>query len=192
MRYLFEQPWPLIVVLACVAAALLISGLRRRQRSPVVAAGVLLAAAVGVFITATLVTTDREVVERLTQRVLDATAPVDTATLQQLIRPDAAVRLPNGITLTLLHPLPLELVDAVERFEVTQQTMRSLDVEVTRPGVALAHLTVRTNTEHGGARAMNTSWLLTWQKVDQEHWQIQDVQWLTLNNQEPPAEGIWR
>ncbi|MCC6679710.1 MAG: DUF4440 domain-containing protein [Phycisphaeraceae bacterium] len=192
MRYLFEQPWPLIVVLSCLAAALLISGLRRRKRSPIVVAGVLLAAAVGVFITATLVTTDREVVERLTQRVLDATVPLDAATLQQLIRPDAAVRLPNGITLTLLQPLPLELAEAVHRFEVTQQTMRSLDVEVTRPGVAIAHLTVRTNTERSGAPAMNTSWLLTWRQVDQDHWQIQDVQWLTLNNQEPPPEGIWR
>jgi len=190
-RYLFEEPWPAVVVLACAAFGLLLAAMRRRQRAFSVAAAVCVALAVGVYVVSVLVTTDREVVERRTRQLVAATAPIEPATLRAMIDPSAAVMLPNGVVLPMSLALSDELIHAVDRHAIHGQSIGGLHVEMTGDDAAVARLRVRSTMNGRAYDAVHTEWRLTWRHQPDGAWRIVAVEWLKFQNQEPTV-ALWR
>lgn len=190
-RYLLEDPWPAVVVLGCVAFALLVTGMRRNRGAWHVAAGVAALAAGGVYVLAATVQTDRERVEQRTRELVAATAPLDAPTLRQLIDDQATVTLPGGEPLRLAGVLSDELISAVDRFAVESQSIRGLHVEAPQPGAATARLDVRTVLGGDVHYPVRTEWLITWRRGDDGRWRVAAVQWLEFQNR-PPTQQLWQ
>ena len=81
---LLEGPWPLVLTLVGTAAVLRLLAARRRQRRLDVAALIALLLALGVYLLASIVTTNREQLLERTEQLVMATAPLDSPTIEIL------------------------------------------------------------------------------------------------------------
>lgn len=177
-----------MVVLGCVAFALLLAGMRRGQKPLMIAAGVGALLAVGVYVLSSVVTTDREHVEQRTREVIAATAPLDVAVLRDAMAPSASVTLPNGVPLPMSLALSDELASRVDRYALTDQTIKAIHVEKTGPDTAVARLGLRSSVYDDN---VNTEWQLTWRRPPGEPWRIVAVEWLLFQGQTPSA-AMWQ
>lgn len=96
-HYLFEQPWMPVAVLILVGLILFYS-LRNANRTKhaALSAGICLLLAGGLFLLATFVHTPREHARDATQRLIDAVAAADGATLRRELAPEARVVHPRA------------------------------------------------------------------------------------------------
>src|SRR5262249_13267256 len=89
-RYLFENPWPLVVILVLAAvAAFALLNQRGKVKHGAMVAGTLVIAAAGVWLMARAVVTTRESLRKQTYRLIDAVIRVDAARAGQILEPDA-------------------------------------------------------------------------------------------------------
>ncbi|HEX7010512.1 MAG TPA: hypothetical protein VF184_11050 [Phycisphaeraceae bacterium] len=187
---LLERPWPLVIALLAVAAAVQVAARRRSSRRAGWAAWLIAAGAAGVALLAYTVTTDRERLTQLTVELVQAaTQPVNLAVVDQTLHPDAVLRGPGGQVWMPFQNIRWELEQAVQRLGVTDHAIRQLGVEASgdRGRSALA---LRTHLGETGM-PVSTSWNLVWQRQSEGDWRIVEIQWLTLQDQ-PPTRGMWQ
>ena len=183
---LFENPWPVVVVLIGVAAVLRTVGRRRGQRGAVIASWVALAVGLGVWGMARLVETDRETLQRQTGELIAATSPVDEAALRRLLADDAVLLGPDGDLWDRLEPgfISAELSE----HQVVESELRQATVVVQSDVSAMASIDVR--SEFAG-RPIPTRWQLEWVRRRGEPWRVRSMQWMLLFNQ-PPTRSLYR
>lgn len=91
-RWLYESPTLPVGLLVLLAVVVLFLTLKQPKRLPgLLVAGVLLAAGVGLFLTARAVTTQREMLSERSAKLVDAVARVDFPAVRALVRPDVRV-----------------------------------------------------------------------------------------------------
>lgn len=96
-HYLFENPWPLVVLLA-VAGAVCFLRLRGtgKNTGALVAAGCLLVCALGAWLLAGSVETGREAIARKTEELVAGAARADVSALDALLSEDLSLFRPGG------------------------------------------------------------------------------------------------
>jgi hypothetical protein len=122
---LFESPWIVIVVLLLagfVAFFILNARAKARHGLAALAAAVLLAGAV--WLTASLVTTERERLADRTRALINATANVQLSELRSMLAENAQVRL-NGF---LLRSSRQSILDDVDRVLAKQYPVKSVSI----------------------------------------------------------------
>lgn len=186
---LLESPWAVMVV-CVVAAAMLFSAGRRRKNKAVQAGGlVALALAVGVYLLAKGVTTDREQLILDTEALVAATAPLDNAALDRLLDPSAVVTGPDtAIWLNAVQLRP-RLNQAAQRFGIGDQQVRMVDAIARDDTWGESVVTVR--TDPGGAGPVNTGWRLIWRRDPVAGgnsggggWRVVEIRWMRFNGLE--------
>jgi hypothetical protein len=165
LEHLFlESPWALAAFFVLVAGVLLRVGRQRRGKLFALLAAVALALAVGVFVLARAVTTDRERLIEDTRALVDATAPLDLAALDRLIDPAATVSGPDGTAWLSAGRVRARLQQAVGRFGVNSQRVRDVQAVAHDTGWGESTVTVRTEMTSAGGAPVNTGWRLTWRQ----------------------------
>ena len=188
---LFEQPWPLVIVLL-VSAVLLRHAARQRNQPRMGHVGFGLAVAAGaVFALAWLVTTDREMLERQTREVVAATeSPTDLATLDRLLSPDAVLTGPGNEIWMEMSAIRRQLEQLGERFPIEQQVIRDIGAQVIDARRGRSAFDLRTYSPHQPGVPYRSVWTLHWHRQDNGDWQIVQVQWEQFMNR-PPGHGHW-
>ncbi|MEM1107874.1 MAG: hypothetical protein AAGH99_04205 [Planctomycetota bacterium] len=177
---LLENPWPLVVALLAVSAVLRTVGKRHDQPHAVKVSWLALAMSIGVYVTATLVNTDREVILERTEAFVAATSPADEAALTALIADRAVLMGPGGDVWDNLTGT--FVATEVEQHDVQENAIRNIDASVNRPGYGVSTMDVSSRV---GGFPMRTQWEVEWQKSPQGEWRITGLRWLSFNQQDP-------
>ena len=183
---LFENPWPLVVVLVGLGAVLRVLGRRRGQPTAVRLSWAAFALAIGVNLLAYSVETTREALIERSGALVEATSPLDPATLERLIAPNATLLGPDG---TLHGTLDVPgLVERLERYDLPVNALREVAAE--GRGNAAGFSTVDVSSQVNGY-PQRTVWRIEWRRdpgADGEPWRAVSFTWLEWNRREPPAE----
>jgi len=177
---LLENPWPVVVAMLAVSAVLRTVGKRQDQPKAVSASWLALLVGLGVYVTATLVDTDREQLIDRTQAFVAATSPADEAALTALLADRAVLMGPGGDVWDDLTGA--FIAEELREHNVQDNTMRAVNASAIRRGVGLSTLGVSSRL---GGYPMRTQWEIQWQKDPQSRWRITGMKWLSFNQQDP-------
>lgn len=189
---LLENPWPLVAALGAVGVVLLILANRRRQSRLFHAAIVALMLAVGAFLLASYVTTQREELAGRTRRLVELTAPLQVPALEAMFAPNAVLSDGNGNVCLRAEGIFRDLEAALGRYPIADQSIRQVDAEVLRPGFGATEFDLSTSlrSEYGQS-AIRTVWRVDWRRGGDGQWQITDIRWLKFQGKAPRC-GMWR
>lgn len=188
-RFLFEQPWPLIAVLLAVAVVgWWILAQRGRARASWVTPLVCLAAAAGVWLLATLVTTEREQLADRSRELVDALAEVDLNRVEGMLDSRVSLYLfdaPDGRN-------KQAILSAAEEYLGRRYTLVSHQVHDVRAqvrGQGLGRTQVRVEATAEGSRTPNMSWWqLDWVRSSpDEPWRVSAIEPLWIRGLADPT-----
>jgi len=175
-RYVFENPWPLGLLLALVALFVGWRGLNSGERAPRQTAAVLGAAAAGVFLLSALITTSAE---RETSRMLDLFSSNATMSYGRPENP--------GVD---FNEIRAALSTLEGRFRITSNRVTQLEGNSEASGVATVLLSCLTDVEAGYGTTPNSWWLKVAEQPDGS-WKIERLAFLKVAGR--AADGaVWR
>jgi hypothetical protein len=166
MSWFTENPWPLIIILGMVAAASLAAWSSQKRSLWLIASGVAVIAAIGVYVIAHSVETEGERVAKEIHALADAFTKKDHDRTLAFFSPKAAdLRLKcEGALLLVEFPNGIDIKDV--SVVVTNQKSRAVSVFRANGTVSVTAL----GTSHAASR-----WEVTWQK-EAGQWKIVEVQ----------------
>ncbi|MEL7088175.1 MAG: hypothetical protein AAGL98_06985 [Planctomycetota bacterium] len=177
---LFENPWPAVIALLGVSSVLRLVGKRQDQKRLVQVSWVALFLGLGVYLTATLVNTDRETLIERTRAMIAATSPVDEPALRALFADRALLLGPEGDVWDELDAV--FVARELDEHGVKDNQIRLVDARANRPGVGFSTLDVSSKIMGIPQRS---TWELAWQRDADGDWRITSMKWLTFNRQTP-------
>ncbi len=184
-HYLFENPWPAVIVLT-LGALVVATALNRqgRSRQARLAAVGLLAGAIAVGVTASLVTTTREVLIQHSKSLVNATAAADLASLRDMLASDAELRA-AFLTQTWTRD---RLLDGVEqylgqRYPIQSHGEDSIRATIDGPNAARTqmHVVVRSTDATAYDVPIGSWWRIEWRKSDDGTWRVRGLECLHLS-----------
>lgn len=182
---LFEQPWPLAVLLLVVGVVLRTVGRRTGRRGLRRAALVSVLLAAGGVALAYFVETGREAVRRHTLGLVDAVEPLDADRVSALLADNVRVTGPRGRVMVESGEVRRRLASANRRYSVASHRVRALDVWAAGDeGRAMLALYSQIN-----ASPSLTRWGLRWEKQGGT-WRITEIRWLSYQGREPPVGAL--
>lgn len=173
-RYLFENPWPLVVVLvvACIGVLVAMNQRGRAKQGVAIAAGLALAAA-GVWLTAKLVVTPREGLRKQTYRLIDAVIRVDAARAGQILEPEAVAyfrEMPTGTAI-----MPWISTNLSGQYRVREWAVLEEQATIDGPNAARTQFHVRVTAEDYGLPYLG--WVrFNWRKDASGAWRVKSVE----------------
>lgn len=181
-RFLFEQPLLPMAVLALLALIAVIAFASRNQRRRgVLVAVVLVALAGGVYLLATLVTTEREELLERTEALIGATANVDRAAMGGLLTEDASLRTTGALERVLASidgrdSIISRASQSLEgRYRVN--TWEILDRQATTDGPNVGRTLVRVGVDVDGfSRTHYSWWRLHWERGPDGQWRCFELE----------------
>ena len=180
---LLENPWPLVIALLAVSAVLRTVGKRQDQPKAVSASWLALLLGLGVYVTATLVNTDRETLIERTETFIEAASPADEAALTALLADRVVLMGPGGdVWADLSGPI---IAGRLDQYQVEVLDLRGVDATINRPGYGVSTMTVSHDVM--GQRIPATQWEVEWQKDPQGRWRIIALKWLKYGLNEPSS-----
>ena len=185
LEHLFlESPWAVVAVCLVLAVGLLLAWRNRRKKVLSLLALIPLALALGVWLLAGAVTTDREQLIQDTIDLVSATAPLDKGALDRLIDPAATVSGPDGSIWLASGQLKPRLQSTLNRVTIDAQRTRSIQAIAHDTGWGESTVVVR--SEVSGTSPINTGWRLSWARGQSESdtWRVVDIRWLRFQGLE--------
>lgn len=182
-RLLFENPLPLTLILLVAALVLyVVFNSRAKYKQGLVAAGLCVLAAGGVWVTAAIVQTDHEKLRATARELTDAVATADVGELEDLLGPDA--RLSSVPTLGEIsrHAI-IEAVRANlgpgKRFEVDEHSIQEIQTAVDGPRSGRVQLRVRVQVKQMGYPNISW-WALGFSLGDDGTWRVISIRALAI------------
>ncbi len=177
--FLFESPVELGAVFGVAAAVLLLLARYRGIAWAPKAAGGCLLVCVAVVGLAYFVETDREEITRLTQRLVELSVPLDTASMRSLFTDDATLSGPDGRVLLEVDEIFKEVEALDRRHPILEQTVLHIKAEAGPTDRGRVLLTLRTKVDLDIAeRAFRTVWMVHWTAQHDGQWRVIQVQWV--------------
>ena len=176
-----EAPWPVLIVLVGLAAIMRVVGRRNGKAWMSWMALGALVLAVGVWLLAWAVTTDRETLLADTHKLVDATVrPVHMSTLESMIPPDTPIVTAHGVMISRFS----QVKQTLKAYPIDTQNITSINAQTS----GTKGLSVFSVTTH--FRVMNvpipSTWAFRWKRGASGRWQVSRIVWLTLRHQNPP------
>ena len=197
-HFLLESPGALVFFLALTAIVLLLIASRHQgptQRKSAAAAAAVALLAVGVWLLATLWVTDRERILQRTEMLLDLTAPLDAANLDQMFDPAAEMVGPDGQRCFDAHQMLRMLKSNLEIYRVTSHRVRRIGASVESSQSGTSWLELRTTLQYpaaGGTAPIPSSWILLWRREAPDGpWLVAQVKCTELMSLRPSCD-YWR
>jgi len=189
-RYLFENPWPLAVLFAGIAAVLAWHGAREGLWKRVQLAAVLLLGAVGVVATGSLVVTAGERGEEVTRRFVEAAVTNDLTGADRLLTRDAtlAVGSPKnpGVNLSAIQSHLARL----RNYQIAGNRITSLRGYGLERDRAQVHLACATESSGAYAGLVPSQWVLHVRREPDASWAIERITCISIAGR-TPSLNIW-
>ncbi len=184
-RFILENPWPVVAVLASAAFVALWIGLREGRRAPLKIAGLAALLAAAVFATASLVTTPAEHAERVTRNVVEAAVAGDIVQAMRHFTPDAALALgsPRNPGMSI-RTFETRLIRLHEQYTITGNRTRTLRGYTEGPDAAIVHLACSTEVA-GWSGATPTQWVLRVERQEDETWLVTRLTFVSIMGNTP-------
>lgn len=191
-RYLFDNPWPLSVVLIVLAVAFALGWRSVRKRELLVFAAVAAALAVGVFLIERWVTTSGEEAETVVRDLVTFAEQGNVAAGAALFADDA--------TMSLVDPRnPGVGVDEIRnrlnmvagRYAISANAVTSLKTHSEESNRGVVHLRVRTEFEAGYGYPVLSAWVIAVERQPDDTWKITQITFVEFNGQSPTI-GVFR
>lgn len=186
-RVLLEAPWPAVAGLIVAGLLVAVVLVRRGQAGrAVLADSALTIAAVAVVLTAYLVTTDHERIERGSAVLVAAAAAGDAAGAGALLATDARLYAEGDAALSLDRRQILGVVAGlgraagIEGHRITRAT-----ASVDGPNAGRSRVVVRVDIAQGGLTF--SAWELGWRKDPDGVWRVTRLVALSINGRRPGA-----
>ena len=189
-RYVFENPWPLAVVLLAIAAVLGWQGAREGLWKRVQAAGLLVLIAAGVVASAALVTTAGEHGKRITTQFVEAAVANDLTGANRLLSIDATLHIGSpknpGIDLAAIQTQLARLGN----YQIVSNRisgLRGFGLDGDHAQVHLACI-----TDAGGIYSGNvpSQWVLHVRRESDGTWLIERITCVTIAGR-TPSFNLW-
>ncbi len=193
-RFVLENPYPLVVVLMCLAGGLLwrlaTSEGAWAIMGPRCLVGGLLAAAAGiaVFFTGTKIVTSGEHAHAVTRRLVEAATAGDVAGALTEIASDA--RLTFGAAINPGHArgvIDQRISRLNDRYRVADNAITMIDAYTQGRDRAVVHLACRTTPEAGYGPVF-TQWVLDCERQADGSFQVTHIRWVTINGRSPSPD----
>ncbi|MHC4416377.1 MAG: hypothetical protein ACYS0G_13960 [Planctomycetota bacterium] len=187
-RYLFENPYPLGVVLLAVAGGLAWSVLRWGRRERLRAAGGLAVLGVAALVTGTLVVTSGERARAVVGALVDAAVAGDVPVAFGHFAGDATLSF--GLATNPGYPadeIHLRLQRLEDRYRIASNRITRLASYSRSSREATVHLACRT-TLIGGYGPTLTQWVLEVERQPDGSWKVARVTWVSLNGRSPSPQ----
>lgn len=186
-RFLYEQPgaWAGAAAIAMVAVVILILANRRgRLGAGGAAAGAILAICGAWVMTARLVTTDRERIDRGTVALIQAAADGDRSAADGILAEDARLHLAGAGSFSMSRDRILDGFDALRRdIRVSDYGILERTKSVDGVNSGRSRVVVRFGFKEGGPTF--SSWELAWRREPSGLWRIIRMEALSINGQAP-------
>lgn len=172
-RYLFENPWPgvILLVLAAVVVFAVLNQRGRLTRGAAIAAA-LIAAAAGLWFTARAVVTPREHLRRQTYTLIGAVLRGDEARMRQILEPEAFAYFPeaeNGVRI-----LDWAGPNLSEAYRIREWAVLDEQASMDGPGTARTQFHVRVTAEDSGLPYLG--WVRFNWRHDSDGWMVKSVE----------------
>ena len=151
-------------------------------------AGALVAMA-GLWGVGTAVVTHREQITAQTERLLDATSPLDLDAVRAMLGPGTILTDASRASQLDLDRILSELDFVVDRWGVDGHRIERFECDVLDNGTGETRFRIRTALE--SFRPVRTTWRITWQLGGDGRWRMMELQWMKLENQAAQL-GMWR
>lgn len=178
-RILLDNPWPLVIVLgvAAIVIFVMLNG-RGKLRAGLVAAGTLLLAAGGAYLTSVLVTTPREQIKQATRELIDATADVQLGRLEHLLDDDLVIRV-FGVPRDAGKTGTLSAVDRRlgGQYVVREHSIQQMHATIDGPRVGRTHVRVHVGSDMG---ALSSWWRVDWERGPDDIWRARRIEALWI------------
>jgi hypothetical protein len=194
-RYLFENPWPIVILSAVAAAFLAYRGLTEGSRSQLRGGAVAAAVAVVVLVVAALVTTPSEHAAATVRSFVAKAEAADVDGMIAMLAPTASLSYgrpenPGFGREDLVAALrTLEGRYRIEGNAITQLDANGTDATGNNQAAAVVLLTNRTAV--AGFGDVPNSWWIKVARQPDGGWQIERLAFLRVAAQ-TPTPGIWR
>jgi len=186
--WLFEKPISTAaVILIATLIVFFILNQRARARAAWTAAavGVLIAAAA--FMTARLVTTDREHMVAGARAFVAAVASTNTREVSNLLDDRLVVTLNGSVVPFVDKEYVINRAASLGSYGIKRASTRIDAVATTRTGAGRTDIGVLATTESAGNTT--TTWSLEWRKGAEGQWRITTLDWRTILGQ-PPTQSM--
>ncbi len=186
-RYVLENPWPLAVAIAAVAAVLIWIGAREGLWRRVRVGGAMGFVALGLVLIGWFVETPGETGERITRQFVDAVVAED-------VNAATALLVAEGGTFNSVSPnhpgVDLdEIGDRVREFvgdyDIESNRITMLDGYGESSDRAAVHLACITEIDRGYGPAV-TQWVFRVERQSDGAWRITRITWVSMNSRPPP------
>lgn len=188
-RYVLENPYPLVIALALIAAVLVWIGLRDGRTKLLKVAAAIGVAAAAVLFTGLSVTTSGEHGERVTRKFVAAVVENDLQSAMGLLSPDASLAISSpqnpGRNIDFIRD---RFIDLGRRYPIESNRITSLRGYSERPDRAVVHLACRTAA--GGFGPTPSRWILHVQRDDDGQWHIRQITAISIGAQ-TPSDRLW-
>lgn len=182
---LFESPWTGMGVLV-VVGALMFWWFNRMQQGRVGAIVLVgtFAGALGLFLTARFVTTERERLMALTEALVDVTARADLDALAPMLAPDVRVLLfgrERGFTAqSIPRWVDENMRPGTGRYAVKEHSVGQLSASLDGPNAAQTQVRVRVTPEFIGITT-GSWWRVHWRKDGDGPWLVTQIEGLQID-----------
>ena len=191
-QYLFDNPWPLVMVLGLLAVVFGLGWRSVRRRELLIFAGIAVVLAVGVFILERAVTTSGERAEVV---VRDLVAAAEQGNVQ------AGLALFSGdATMSLVDPRnPGVGIDEIARrlrlvtgrYAIKSNAITSLKAYSEDSDRGVVHLRVRSEFESGYGFPVSSAWVIAVERQADNTWKVGRITFIEFNGQSPTV-GVFR
>lgn len=185
-RFLFENPYPVGLVLLAVAGGMLWTGLRegRRQRLTIAAIGIALGAVV--LTIGAAVVTSGERASKVTIELVEAAVAADVVAMMASFADDATMAFGSPTNPGFdLDYLSREASRLESQYRIESNSITRLEAYTVSKDSAIVHLACRTTVERGYVPTP-TQWVLQVERGDDGTFKIVHVTWISLAGDPPP------
>ena len=185
-RFLFENPYPVGLVLLAVAGGLLWTGLRegRRERLTIAVIGIALGAAV--LTIGAVVVTSGERSRKVTIELVEAAVAADVVAMMSLFADEATMAFGSPTNPGFeLDYLSREASRLESQYRIESNSITRLEAYTVSKDSAIVHLACRTTVERGYGPTP-TQWVLQIQRQSDGTFKIVHVTWISLAGNPPP------
>lgn len=185
-RYVFENPWPVGIVLLAIAAGLGWTGLHAVDRRRLIAAGVVALLGAAVMVAGKAVVTPGEHARDVVLEVVDAAVAADVATGAAALADDASLSLGSPNNPGFPRDIIVRRMDGLTgRYRIEGNRITNLDARTVSSDRGVVDIACVTELSLGFG-PVPTSWTIQVDRQTDGTWKISHVTWVTLAGRVPP------
>lgn len=186
-RFVLENPYPLGVVLLCLAGGLIWRGASsgQRQERPLIGAVGLGLAGIAVLVLGRLTVTAGEQARAVTKALVEAATAGDLPAARAWVAPDARLTFGAATNPGYARAAIDRRLQRLEgRYLIADNDITMLKAYTTGPETALVHLACRTTLASGYGPSF-TQWVLEVRRQPDGSFQVKHIRWVSFNGRSP-------